>query len=142
MLGRWTIVVGLLGLAFAANATLLLREPNKLRPPEGVAEIDLAGLPLKVSRALIVDPAQHGGGRLIRLDLALNRESFEPMPLPSPVRSGVKQAEKLHLVLTNPGFQAPPADQLQQLYARFLLPETLATTSGLVLRRFRPGTPY
>lgn len=142
MLARWTFAVGLLGLAFAANATLLLREPAKPLAPIGTAEIDLGGLPLKVSRALILDPAQHGGGRLLRLDLAVERSSFEPLPQPSLMRDGTSQPEKLHLVLTNPGLQAPPADQLQQLYARFLQPETHNTTNGLVLRRFRPGTPY
>lgn len=142
MLARWTFAVGLLGLAFAANATLLLREPAKPLSPTGTAEIDLGGLPLKVSRALILDPAQHGGGRLLRLDLAVERGSFEPLPQPALTRDGAAQPERLHLVLTNPGLQAPPADQLQQLYARFLQPETHNTANGLVLRRFRPGTPY
>lgn len=142
MLARWTFAVGLLGLAFAANATLLLREPSIPQLPQGIAEIDLSGLPLKASRALILDPAQHGGGRLLRLDLGLDRETFEPLPPPSLQRKNVSQGQKLHLVLTNPGLQAPPVDQLQQLYARFLLPETHNTPSGLVLRRFRPGTPY
>ncbi|MGL5447083.1 MAG: hypothetical protein ACRDBL_07240 [Rhabdaerophilum sp.] len=142
MLARWTFAVGLLGLAFAANATLLLREPAKPQMLTGTAEIDLGGLPLKVSRALILDPAQHGGGRLLRLDLAVDRETFEPLPAPSVRRESVSQPTKLHLVLTNPGMQAPPIDQLQQLYARFLLPETHNTANGLVLRRFRPGTQY
>lgn len=142
MLARWTFAVGLLGLAFAANATLLLREPSPPQIPQGMADIDLSGLPLKVPRALILDPAQHGGGRLLRLDLALQRETFEPLPPPSLQPHAVSHLGKLHLVLSNPGIQAPPVDQLQQIYARFLMPETHNTPSGLVLRRFRPGTPY
>ncbi|MBN8534571.1 MAG: hypothetical protein J0L51_10835 [Rhizobiales bacterium] len=142
MLARWIFALGLLGLAFAANATLLLREPSKPQAPSGTAEIDLSGLPLKVSRALILDPAQRGGGRLLRLDLALDRRTFEPLPPPSLTQDGASTPQKLHLVLTNPGLQAPPADQLQQLYARFLLAETQNTPTGLMLRRFRPGTPY
>jgi hypothetical protein len=142
MLARWIFALGLLGLAFAANATLLLREPSRPQMPTGAAEIDLAGLPLKVSRALILDPAQRGGGRLLRLDLALDARAFEPLPPPSLAHDGTSMPKKLHLVLTNPGLQAPPADQLQQLYARFLLAETQNSPTGLVLRRFRPGTPY
>jgi hypothetical protein len=142
MLARWTFALGLLGLAFAANAAWLLREPSKPQPLTGTAEIDLGGLPLKVSRALIFDPAQHGGGRLLRLDLALDRKTFEPLPPPSLTNDNLSMSQRLHLVLTNPGLQAAPADQLQQLYGRFLLAETQNTPTGLMLRRFRPGTPY
>jgi hypothetical protein len=142
MLARWIFALGLLGLAVAANATLLLREPSTPQSPTGTAEIDLAGLPLRVSRALILDPAQHGGGRLLRLDLVMDGKSFQPLPPPSPMLEGSSKPPKLHLVLTNPGIQAPPIDQLQQLYARFLLTETQNTPTGLMQRRFRPGTPY
>ncbi len=45
-------------------------------------------------------------------------------------------------MLTNPGPKAPAADQLQQVYARFLAPETTQAHAGLVMRRFRAGTPY
>lgn len=142
MLKRWMVASGLLALAFAANATLLLREPYRPQRLDGAVRVDLAGLEMQVPRALILDPAQLGGGRLLRLDLALDRQRFTAMPPESAPLRGVPEPEKIHLVLSNPGLQPTPADQLQQLYARFLTPETLNTASGLVLRRFRTGSPY
>jgi hypothetical protein len=142
MLARWILATGLLGLAVAANAALLLRAPAPTTLPDGEVKIDLAGLPLMVERALIAEPAQQAGGRLTRLDLQLSRADYRPLPVRLPKKAGEPLPETLHLVFTNPGPKAPPADQLQQIYARFLAPETTQANAGLVMRRFRPGTPY
>ncbi|PPD14655.1 MAG: hypothetical protein CTY25_09975 [Methylobacterium sp.] len=142
MLARWLLATGLLGLAVAANAALLLRAPAPPGPPTGDVQIDLAGLPLVVPRALIAEPAQQGGGRLARLDLRMERVTYQPLALNLPRKAGEPAPEWLHLVLTNPGPKAPPAEQLQQIYARFLAPETTQMHGGLVMRRFRAGTPY
>ncbi len=142
MLARWLLATGLLGLAVAANAALLLRAPTPTGPPQGEVKIDLAGLPLVVSRALIAEPAQQAGGRLARVDLQFDRVKYEPIAWGITRKPGDPTPEILHIVLTNPGPKAPPADQLQQVYARFLAPETTQSSSGLVMRRFRAGTPY
>ncbi len=105
-------------------------------------KIDLAGLPLSVNRGLIAETGQQGGGRLQRLDLQMDRLNYQPLPLGAPRKPGEPGQEILHLVLTNPGPKAPATDQLQQIYARFLAPETRQASAGLVMRGFRPGTPY
>ncbi|MCU0819926.1 MAG: hypothetical protein MUF11_11605 [Beijerinckiaceae bacterium] len=142
MLARWLLATGLLGLAVAANAALLMRAPTPITPPTGEVKIDLAGLPLVVSRALIADHAQQAGGRLTRLDLQMDRVHYQPLAGSFMRKPGEAAPEVLHVVLTNPGPKAPPADQLQQIYARFLAPETAQASGGLMLRRFRAGTPY
>jgi hypothetical protein len=142
MLARWLLATGLLGLAVAANAALLLRPPASTSPPKGEVKIDLAGLPLSASRALIAEPAQQAGGRLARLDLQLDRVEYRPLPQAIPRKGGQPALETLHIVLSNPGPKAPPADHLQQVHARFLAPETVQAMGGLVMRRFRAGTPY
>jgi hypothetical protein len=48
----------------------------------------------------------------------------------------------LHLSIAHAGQSPAPAEQLQQLYARFLRPETHHGPNGLTRREFRPGTPY
>ena len=142
MLARWLLATGLLGLAVAANAALLLRAPTPTGPPTGEVTIDLAGLPLSASRALIAEPAQRAGGRLTRLDLQVDRVNYQPVPLGLGRKTGEPPPETLHIVLSNPGPKAPPADHLQQVHARFLSPETVQAKGGLVMRRFRAGTPY
>ena len=139
---RWVIALLLLGLAVGANAALLLREPARPSTPLGQATINLDGIALVAPRAMIRDPAQQAGGRLLRLDLAVTRSGFNALPPTQRGAPPMPASEVITLTLSNPGLQAPPADQLQQLYARFLLPETVNSPSGLVMRRFRPGSPY
>ncbi|CAN1506213.1 hypothetical protein MCEMSEM23_00640 [Rhabdaerophilaceae bacterium] len=142
MLIRWISVLLILGLAVGANAALLLREPSRPSAPLGDVAVSLDGLELKIPRALIRDPSQQAGGRLPRVDLIAMRAGLEPRPPSLRPGKAEQSADHVVLILTNAGMRSSPADQLQQLFARFLLPETVKSDSGLVMRHFRPGSPY
>ena len=131
-------------LALGANAALYLRDQGTpLMPPPGDARVTLSGQALHVPRALMRSNTQWAGGRLDQLEIAVAITDFSPLPPPNPKKPDAPMPDRLMLTFsaTQSG-QAGPADALQSLYARFLGTETWSTTSGLVMRRFRAGTPY
>jgi hypothetical protein len=74
------------------------------------------------------------------VDFALQMPDLAPLPS---VRKGNQPVpESLSIILT-PAGQTPDAAQLfQTVYARFLSWETWSNPGGLIMRRFRSGTPY
>jgi hypothetical protein len=142
MLGRWILVASVFALAIGANAAWLLHEPQAPAQPAGDVRVDLNGTAIQLPRALIRDAAQQGGGRLMRVDLAVSRIDFAPITATHRQRGEDETGDILHLSIAHAGQNPAPAEQLQQLYARFLRPETHPGPNGLTRREFRPGTPY
>lgn len=139
---RLVIALALFGTALGANAALFLRDTGSTTMPTGQAQIDLGRLALNVPRALIRDRAQMAGGRLDRLDLAVNAVTFQPLP-PATASDPVRPLpERLSIILVPARGEALAVDLFQTVYARFLTREAGANPGGLVLRRFRQGTPY
>lgn len=140
---RLVLALALFGTALGANAALFLRADGSAEPVTGAVEITLATTKITVPRALIRDRAQMAGGRLDRLDLIVAAGDFTPVPQPSaqdPLRA---MPEHVSLVLTATSAANPDAtDLFETVYARFLGRETWSNPGGLIMRRFRPGTPY
>lgn len=140
---RLVLALALLGTALGANAALFLRADGSAEPLAGTVDVTLSGTRITVPRALIRDRAQMAGGRLDRLDLAVTTADFAPVPPPSAREPNRPVPEHLVLMLTATHAANPDAtDLFQTLYARFLGRETWSNPGGLVMRRFRPGTPY
>ena len=140
---RLVLALALLGTALGANAALFLRADGSAEVFDGTVEITLSGTRLTVPRALIRDRAQMAGGRLDRLDLAVTVADFAPVPQPSAREPNRPLPEHLVLMLTATHAANPDAmDLFQTVYARFLGRETWSNPGGLIMRRFRQGTPY
>ncbi len=80
---RLIIALTLFGTALGANAALLMRGSGEPPPRLGKTRIDLGRTALIVPQALIRERAQMAGGRLDRLDLAVDITNFQPLPPPS-----------------------------------------------------------
>lgn len=139
---RFIAAAGLLSIAIAANAALYFHERAEPRAPTGMVSVQLGEMRLSLPRALIREPSQASGGRLARLDLAMSIADFAALPPPSPRRLDPPSPDRLTLVLTAAANGNGPSEQFQQLYARFLARETWTNPGGLIMRRFRAGTPY
>ena len=140
---RLVLTLALFGTALGANAALLLRSDPAAEVLEGSVEVNLSGRKVAVPRALIRDRAQMAGGRLDRLDLAVAIADFSAIPQPSTLDQNKPMPDRLSLVLSAATVAAPDSMTLfQTVYARFLARETWSNPGGLVMRRFRPGTPY
>lgn len=139
---RFLLALLLFGTALAAHAALWLRSAATLPEAKGFSTVVLGERSLMVPQAMIRDHAQWGGGRLERLDLAMNAADFSPLP---PLRADSpdrQTSERLSLTLTQADATPDTFSLFQTVYARFLSAETLASPGGLAMRRFRPGTPY
>lgn len=139
---RILAALSLLLLAVGANAALYFRESVDPPAQTSATAIDLSGVTLNVPRNLIRNHVQVAGGRLDRLDVAVAIADFSALPQPSPKRPDVKLPDRLSIILTKAGQESGPAEQFQLLYARFLTGETWSNPGGLIMRRFRNGTPY
>lgn len=139
---RLALALALFGCALGANAALFLRSESQIESITGTSRIDLGGHRLEVSRALIRDRAQMAGGRLDRLDLAVTITDFAPIPLPASRDADKAMPERLSIILTASGRELDPTEMFQTVYARFLARETWSNPGGLIMRRFRSGTPY
>lgn len=140
---RLVLALALFGTALGANAALLLRSDPAAEVLSGSVEISLSNRKITVPRALIRDRAQMAGGRLDRLDLAMGIPDFSPIPQPSARDPNQPMPDRLSLVLRATSADTPDAMTLfQTVYARFLARETWSNPGGLVMRRFRQGTPY
>ncbi|WP_150286897.1 hypothetical protein [Rhabdaerophilum calidifontis] len=140
---RLALSLLLLMLVGGTHALLLTGRPLQPAAPEGDARVDLAGRILAVPRELMRDRAQMAGGRLDRLDLVVGIADFAAPP-PSPARSGAHgpQPGRLAIVVRPAGPEPDAATLFQNVHARFLAREAWSNPGGLVMRRFRPGTPY
>lgn len=136
------IALALFGTALGANATLLLRGPSGPAMPQGQARIELSRFSLTVPQALIRDRTQMAGGRLDRLDIAVNITNFQALPPPSAEDPYRPMPDRLTVILSAHRGDPVAADLFQTVYARFLSRETWSNPGNLVMRRFRQGTPY
>lgn len=140
---RLALALALFGTALGANAALLLRSDAAVETFVGTVEVNLGGQKITVPRALIRDQSHMAGGRLDRLDLAMSISDFSAIPQPSSWEPNRPMPERLSLALTSTAATAPDAmDLFQTVYARFLGREAWSNPGGLVMRRFRQGTPY
>lgn len=137
------LATGLFILALGANAALFHHGLGDEERIEGESRVELGGLELTVPRRFIRDRSQIAGGRLDRLDLAFAIADFSALPAPSAKAPRRPLPDRLTLTLTPlPRNGVDASGQLQTIYARFFTGETWVNAGGLIMRRFRPGTPY
>jgi len=139
---RLVIALTLFGMALGANAALLLRAPPNPAPFLGTARVELGKADLLVPQSLIRDRTQMAGGRLDRLELAVNILNFEPLPQPSAEDPFRPIPARLSIILAPSRGEPVAAELFHTVYARFLTRETWSNPGGLAMRRFRQGTPY
>jgi hypothetical protein len=136
------LALGLFGVALGANAALFMRTEVATDLLPGSSRVELDGRAFDVPRALFKDRAQMAGGRLDRLDLAVRPADFTPLPQPETLAEHQALPDQITLVLTGKGHAPDPSEMFQNVYARFFARETWSNPGGLIMRRFRAGTPY
>lgn len=133
-LSRLLILCTLAGGLAGAGLLLLTDRPPA---PDSLA-VPLAGKTLTVPRALLREGPDTPDA-LGRITLALTFPDFAPLPPPD---AAGRQPGAITVTIgpAEPGLA--PEDRPRQLYAKFLAGEVWSNPGGLVMRRFRPGTPY
>jgi len=134
---RLSILLCLSLAAAAAGAAVLagiffLRPAAPEKPAPARIGYELAGHALSVPASWLRETMDRSGGTVPRLDLAI----------PWPGTAAASDAEIVTVTLVPADAALDPAERPAKLYLRFLAPETWPGPGGLVLRRFRPGTPY
>lgn len=84
------------------------------------------------------------GGSLSEIDLAADAKTFRPARLQTRFRKSAADplAQNLFLTLTPADGRVSPAERATRLYARFLQPDSWNHPGGLIMRRFKDGSPY
>jgi hypothetical protein len=138
MLGAF-LATALAGLVIAG---LLRDEPM----PSQRVRFMVGNATLDVPIAWLRPGMPRGGGRVGRLDLALPwpenggpADAGPPSARPSEA-AGLGRFVLVSLVPADGGIA--PADRPATLYARFMTGDATPHASGLILRRFRPGSPF
>lgn len=126
----------LLAIAGAAIAGLYVLAVGGNRADEGVRLVEIGSRALRVDPALLRDAEQVQTRVIDRLDLVVGFDDFRNVAPTAPPEAQV------HLALTRAGDDLDPADRPAALYAKFVSPEVWTNPGGLVMRRFRTGSPY
>lgn len=143
-MSRAVLVLLLLGVLVAAGfvGTRLYLDRAA---PTGTTTVFVGGQKLAIDRAMIRDPGLRAGGAVNRLDLALVWPSFTGI---AARREADKTQDLVFIGLEDAAARnqtagdIDPAERPAELYARFLAREAWTNPGGLVMRRFRAGTPY
>lgn len=110
----------------------------------GFASFYVGGRLVTVERAMIRNPDLRDGGAVNRLDLAVKWPDFRATgnAIGQPGQDIVLVAVEDAASRIKSPDDIDPAERPAALYARFLKEEATTTESGLVLRQFKPGSPY
>jgi hypothetical protein len=134
-----TFLVG--ALAFFAVSMALF---NVFAPPPAPAgqpvAVTIGKARMIVPSTLFRVPEQIKGGELARLDLALDVKSLEPAG--NRATESFKAAGLLFISMEEARDGTDPSSRAEELYSRFLEPETSEGPDELVRRRFRTKSPY
>jgi hypothetical protein len=84
------------------------------------------------------------GGSLSEIDLAADARTFRPARLQSRFKPSAADpmAQTLFLTLIPSAGNISPAERTTRLYTRFLQPDGWSHPRGLIMRRFKNGSPY
>ena len=84
------------------------------------------------------------GGSLSEIDLAADARTFRPARLQSRFKPSAADpmAQTLFLTLIPAAGNISPAERTTRLYTRFLQPDGWSHPGGLIMRRFKNGSPY
>jgi hypothetical protein len=124
-------------LAFALVLLVLRNSFSASSVPDGApVSVTIGRVALTVPAGLIRIDAQKAGGTLETLDLMLDIGTLGP--------AGAEHAldRLVFLSFERAREGGDPAGRTEELYARFLTPETAEADGGLIRRRFKPKSPY
>jgi hypothetical protein len=128
------------GVCVGLGADALMR-PAPPRTNE-MAAATIGGLDLVVPSQFLRQGARHEAAE--RLDAVLRHPIMTPAAWERPA-AGLPPATARHLVflsVTRADGGIDPSERPQDLYGRFLEPDTWQNPGGLLLRRFQAGSPY
>ncbi len=129
------VATALTALFAAAAVNQRKAEPSRVR-------FTIGATALTVPSAWLRPGMSRTGGAVERLDLVIPWPD-EPADGEADAKRGTAAIEKVVLVaLTGADAALAPAQRPARLYSRFLTAEVWPNPGGLVLRRFRQGTPY
>jgi hypothetical protein len=129
------------------------------RDPMRLVDLQLGDAALQVPMALIRPGSQRDGGTLSRLDLVLSSVDFDALKADADLTAAdlakggsakdnlakdnlASLGDTLLIAITPPDAIGDPAARLSDLHARFLEPGLNPAQAGLMMRRFRPLSPY
>jgi len=130
-----------------ATFTLVLRWPAGISAPDAPSlPISIGGLVLNVPPAAIRLPLQRRAGAQNRLDLAFLWPALVPPdPAAKPVGRGLEEVppiDRVFVTITLPDDALGPAERIKSIYPRYFDFGRFAGPEGLLVIRFRDGTPY
>ncbi|GGG27540.1 hypothetical protein [Chelatococcus composti] len=129
---RLSLAAAAAGAAVLAGVSLLRPAASPHKPTPARIDYELAGHILRVPAAWLRETMDPAGGPVQRLDLAI----------PWPHAAGGSEKEIVAVTLVPADAALDPVERPAKLYMRFLAPESWPAPGGLVLRRFRAGSPY
>jgi hypothetical protein len=125
---------------FAVSMTLFNAFAPAPKPGAQPVAVTVGNARMIVASTLFRVPEQIKGGTLARLDLALDAKSLEPAG--SLATQSFKAAGLIFVSMEEARDGTDPASRAEDLYSRFLEPETTEGPDELVRRRFRAKSPY
>ena len=130
-----TLAAGALGL------TILLKDAKA----PTVVSAQIGGAEFAFAAAYARDEATAAGGAVDRIALLALFPAFRPnasSDRATPKGLDAQDTAKLFLTVSPADEGIEPADRPARLYARFLEGDAFLGPGGLVMRRFKPGSPY
>ena len=121
------------------------RWPGPIAPPDVPSlPITIGGLVFNVPPAAIRVPVQRHPGPQDQIDLAfLWPELTPPDPAEKPaLREPLSNIDRLFLSLAGATSTLPAAERFREIYPRYFGEGEFPGPDGLVVKRFRDGTPY
>jgi hypothetical protein len=146
--GHGVILAFVMGAGVAVLAVMLvlvLRWPAAGVAPDAPSlPISVGGLVFNVPPAAIRMPLQRRAGTQNRLDLVFLWPALAPPdPAAKPVASeAVPAIDRLFVTITAPDDTLGPAERIRTIYPRYFDFGRFAGPDGLLVIRFRDGTPY
>ena len=128
-----------------ATFTLVLRWPAAVGAPDAPSlPISIGGLVFNVPPAAIRVPLQRHAGAQSRLDLVFLWPALVP-PDPAAKSIGLEEVapiDRMFVTITVPDDALGPAERIKSIYPRYFDFGRFAGPEGLLVIRFRDGTPY
>lgn len=127
--------------AIGLGAALVYKRLGARLAPES-AETTLGEARLRVPPAYARFPIGRAGGVQDRLELAATFPAFAPVAAPQAGKDAPGPLGAVFITLTPRDRSVDPAERPVALYGRFLEEDAWSDPTGLIMRRFQPGSPY
>ena len=136
------LMVGIGGFAFYLALT------KQVRNSPGTVDVTIGSTKMRLRSAYMRFALGREGGHVNRLDIAATFPALEPagtqrLAAPAtPTSEPDKDIRILFLTITQADRSIDPADRPTSLYSRFLEADVWTHDAGLLMRRFKNGSPY